>query len=64
MISNDEIAQYCRAYPDRVVGIASVDLFRPMEAVRELRLRVKREGFKGLRQPWAIADAASQRTIS
>jgi uncharacterized protein len=53
MISNDEIAQYCRAYPDRFVGIASVDLFRPMEAVRELRLRVKRDGFKGLRVlPW------------
>ena len=53
MISNDEVAQYCRAYPDRFIGIASVDLFRPMEAVRELRLRVKRDGFKGLRVlPW------------
>ena len=53
MISNDEVARYCRAYPDRFVGIASVDLFRPLEAVRELRLRVKRDGFKGLRiLPW------------
>jgi uncharacterized protein len=53
MISNDEVAQYCRAYPDRFIGIASVDLFRPMGAVRELRLRVKRDGFKGLRVlPW------------
>jgi Amidohydrolase/Enoyl-CoA hydratase/isomerase len=53
MISNDEVAQYCRAYPNRFVGIASVDLFRTMEAVRELRLRVKRDGFKGLRVlPW------------
>ena len=53
MISNDEVAQYCRAYPDRFIGIASVDLFRPMEGVRELRLRVKRDGFKGLRVlPW------------
>ena len=53
MIGNDEVAQHCRAYPDRFVGIASVDLFRPMEAVRELRLRVKRDGFKGLRVlPW------------
>ncbi len=39
--------QYCRRHPDRFIGIASVDLFRPMEAVRELRLRVKRDGFKG-----------------
>jgi len=53
MISNDEVAQHCRAHPDRFVGIASVDLFRPMDAVRELRLRVKRDGFKGLRVlPW------------
>jgi hypothetical protein len=39
MISNDEVAQHCRAHPGRFVGIASVDLFRPMDAVRELRLR-------------------------
>ena len=53
MISNDEVAQHCRTYPKRFVGIASVDLFRPMDAVRELRLRVKRDGFKGLRiLPW------------
>jgi predicted TIM-barrel fold metal-dependent hydrolase len=39
--------------PDRFVGIASVDLFRPMDAVRKLRLRVKRDAFKGLRVlPW------------
>ncbi len=51
--NNDEVAQCCRAYPDRFVGIASVDLLRPMDAVRELRLRVKRDGFKGLRiLPW------------
>ncbi len=53
LISNDEVAQYCRAYPDRFVGIASVDLYRPMDAVRELRRRVKHDGFKGLRVlPW------------
>ena len=53
IISNDEVAQHCRAHPDRFVGIASVDLYRPMDAVRELRRRVKRDGFKGLRVlPW------------
>ena len=35
------------------VGIASVDLHRPMDGVRELRRRVKQDGFKGLRVlPW------------
>jgi predicted TIM-barrel fold metal-dependent hydrolase len=29
MISNDEVAQYCRAHPGRFVGIASVDLYPP-----------------------------------
>ncbi|MFZ1208102.1 MAG: amidohydrolase family protein [Pseudolabrys sp.] len=53
MISNDEVAHYCRAHPDRFMGIASVDLYRPMEAVHELRRRVKEDGFKGLRiVPW------------
>src|SRR5262249_62025799 len=49
MISNDEVAQYCRAHPSRLFGIASVDLYRPIEGVRKLRKRVKQDGFKGLR---------------
>lgn len=53
MIGNDEVADLCRRYPDRFVGIASADLYRPMDAVRELRRRVKQDGFKGLRVlPW------------
>src|SRR4029450_3599917 len=40
MISNDEVAHYCRAHPDRFVGIASVDLYRPLDGGRELRRRV------------------------
>jgi uncharacterized protein len=53
MISNDEVAQHCRAHPGRFIGIASVDLYRPMDGVRELRKRVKQDGFKGLRiVPW------------
>jgi predicted TIM-barrel fold metal-dependent hydrolase len=39
-------------YPNRFAGLAAVDLDRPMQAVRELRRRVK-EGFVGLRVvPW------------
>lgn len=53
MITNDEIAAAVIAHPDRVVGIASVDISRPMDAVRELRRCVKDFGFKGLRVlPW------------
>jgi len=53
MITNDEVAAAVKAHPERVVGIASVDITRPMEAVRELRRCVKQFGFKGLRVlPW------------
>lgn len=53
MIGNDQVAEWCAAHPDRFAGLASVDLARPMEAVRELRRRVEDDGFKGLRQlPW------------
>ena len=49
LISNDEVASYVKQYPDRLVGVASVDLYRPMEAIRELRRCVKELGFKALR---------------
>lgn len=53
LISNDEVAKMVAAHPKRLVGIAAVDLHRPMEAVRELRRSVKELGFKGLRMiPW------------
>lgn len=53
LLSNDEVAQTVRAHPDRFAGVGSVDLFRPMDAVRELRRCVKELGFAGVRQlPW------------
>jgi predicted TIM-barrel fold metal-dependent hydrolase len=52
-ISNDEVAGWVAAHPDRFAGLAAVDLARPMVAVRELRRRVTEDGFKGLRViPW------------
>ncbi len=58
MISNDEVAGWVSEHPDRFVGLASADLARPMESVRELRRRVNDEGFRGLRMlPW-LWDAA------
>ncbi len=53
MLSNEEVAVHVKAFPDRFVGIASVDLHKPMDAVRELRHCVEEYGFKGLRiLPW------------
>ena len=49
LISNDEVAAFVQKYPDRLVGVASVNLYRPMEAVRDLRHCVKELGFKALR---------------
>lgn len=52
-ISNDEVAQWVQQYPERFRGLAAVDLDRPMVAVRELRRRVRDDGFVGLRLlPW------------
>ncbi len=53
LISNDEVAAFVQKYPDRLVGVASANLYRPMEAIRELRRCVRELGFKALRiVPW------------
>ena len=54
LIGNDEVAEAIAAYPDRFRGLASVDLFDPMGAVREIRRCVDgRSGFVGVRVvPW------------
>ena len=53
LISNEEVAGWVAAHPDRLGGLACVDLNKPMEAVRELRRCVTALGFKGLRiVPW------------
>lgn len=53
LVSNDEVAGWVRAHPDRFAALATVDLDRPMSAVRELRHRVIDDGFVGLRVlPW------------
>lgn len=53
LLSNDHVASFVRAHPTRLLGIASVDLLRPMEGVRELRRAVKVLGLRGLRiLPW------------
>src|SRR5262245_14457404 len=49
MIGNDEVAGFVRAYPDRLAGIGSVDIHRPMAAIRELRRCARELGFRGVR---------------
>ena len=48
IISNDEIAEIVARHPKRFLGLATVDLLRPVEAVRELERAVKDLGLSGL----------------
>ena len=51
--SNDTIAEFVRQFPQRFVGVAAVNLERPVEAVHELARAVKELGFKALQVvPW------------
>jgi uncharacterized protein len=53
LISNDEVAGFVGQAPDRLVGVGSVNIRRPMDAVREIRRCVRELGFKGIRVlPW------------
>ncbi len=53
LITNEEVLEVTRRYPDLFVGIASADLRDPVAAVRTLREYVTVHGFKGLRVvPW------------
>jgi predicted TIM-barrel fold metal-dependent hydrolase len=53
LIDNDEVAEIVKRHPDRFVGVASVDLMRPVAAIRELRHAVDDLGCVALRiVPW------------
>ena len=53
VVSNDDVAEFTTAHPDRFAGLASVNLADPIAAVRELRRAVGELGFIGLRiVPW------------
>jgi predicted TIM-barrel fold metal-dependent hydrolase len=53
LISNDEVAAFVRASHGRLVGVGSVDISRPRDAVREVRRCVRELGFKAIRVlPW------------
>ncbi len=53
MISNDEVASFVAQAPDRLLGVGSADISKPMAAVREIRRCVRELGFKAIRVlPW------------
>jgi predicted TIM-barrel fold metal-dependent hydrolase len=53
LVSNDEVAAFVREAPERLVGVGSVDLSRPREAVREVRRCIRELGFRAIRVlPW------------
>lgn len=53
MISNDEVAGFIAQAPGRLIGVGSVDIDKPMAAVREIRRCVNQLGFKAIRVlPW------------
>ncbi len=53
MISNDEVFGFVKEYPDRLAGVGSVDISKPMKAVAEIRRCVNELGFKAIRVlPW------------
>src|SRR6516164_8091834 len=53
LISNEEVSRQIEAAPTRFRGLASVDLFHPIAAVREIRRWVDGNRFVGVRVvPW------------
>jgi predicted TIM-barrel fold metal-dependent hydrolase len=53
MISNDEVHDFVGEFPERLVGVGSVDISKPMQAVAEIRRCVDELGFKAIRVlPW------------
>lgn len=53
MISNEEVADFVAQAPDRLIGVGSVDISKPMQAVREVKRCIDELGFKAIRVlPW------------
>ena len=53
MISNDEVAGFVAESGGRFIGVGSVDISKPMAAVRDVRRCVQELGFKAIRVlPW------------
>jgi predicted TIM-barrel fold metal-dependent hydrolase len=64
LISNDDVAKLVAAHPGRFLGLASVDIRKPMAAIRELRRAVREGGLRGFRfLPWLWDIAPDDRRL-
>lgn len=62
MISNDEVAGFVAESAGRLVGVGSVNISKPMDAVREVRRCITELGFKAIRVlPWLWEAAPTDR---
>lgn len=62
LISNEEVASFVAQAPDRLLGVGSVDISKPMQAVKEIRRCVNELGFKAIRVlPWLWQLAPTDR---
>ena len=53
LISNDEVAEFSKKSNGRLIGVGTVDIREPLNAVKEIRRCVNELGFKGIRVlPW------------
>ncbi|MGB3070794.1 MAG: amidohydrolase family protein [Ottowia sp.] len=50
-VSNEDVADFCRAHGDRYVGLAGVDPYQGIKAVRDLEHAVRDLGMRGLNLP-------------
>jgi len=58
LLSNQEVAEICAKYPDRFVGVGTVDpRGKPMDVAREVEKLGREYGMKGVRlEPYAYGD--------
>lgn len=62
LVTNEDVARYVASAPDRFRGVASADIGRPAEAVREIRRWVDGEAFVAVRVvPWLWNMAPNDR---
>ncbi len=61
-VSNESVAAIAERHPDRIIPFCGADIFRGMDAVREVDYWITKRGFRGLSlRPFMIGRPASDR---